>query len=280
MRVLTLLLTVFLSHAVVAEEMQAKLSLDRSWGLLIGDIIEARLTLPVSVDTLEQDALPQSNKRYGPWLFLLAQEKNGNQLTLRYQIINVPKENRQLMTPEMQLRTLSDDFISVPAVTFQTGSFLPLNATPADLTPRSDTQLTSQSTAAEQNQLFTAVSVLLLSSLIWLLWQFGIRPRQRLPFAAALFELTKMRWLRRKDADTASRSLHKAFNRTAGSVVVYSQLEILMQQAPWLLPLKAEIADFYQQSANHFFSRGGAQQKSFNDIVQLAKSCRAKERVA
>lgn len=280
MRILTLLLTFILSQAVLAEETPVTVTLDRSWGLLIGDTLTSTIQLPVDLSELDPDALPQSDKRYGPWLFLMETQVQEDALVLLYQVINVPKENRQVGTPELEIRTLSGEFIQVPSVPLQIGSFLAQSEGQIDLTPRPDTRLAQQQTAAAQHNVIIALVVLLLSSLIWIVWHFGFRPRRRLPFATALFELTKMRWLGRKDADKASRHLHHAFNATAGGVVVPSQLNKLMQKAPWLVPLQTEIADFYQQSANHFFSAQGTQQKEFKDILALTKACRARERVA
>jgi len=280
MRMITLLLTFILSQAVLAAESPVQVTLDRSWGLLIGDTLTATIHLPVNASELDPDALPQTNLRYGPWLHMIESETQDDALVLLYQVINVPKENRQVDTPELQLRTLSGEFINVPSVQFQIGSFLARSEGPVDLTPRSDSRLSQQATTTAQQNVILATIVLLISSLVWIIWHFGFRPRQRLPFAIAVFELTKMRWLGRKDADKASRCLHHAFNATAGGVVVPSQLNKLMQKAPWLVPLESEITDFYQQSANHFFTAQGVQQKDFNDIVALTKACRARERVA
>jgi mxaA protein len=89
-----------------------------------------------------------------------------------------------------------------------------------------------------------------------------------------------MRLLGRKDADAASRSLHHAFNRCAGRVVINSELDKLWQQCPWLEALKADIESFYHASAAHYFSPSAAEQKDFEEILKLAKACRERERLA
>ncbi len=66
-----------------------------------------------------------------------------------------------------------------------------------------------------------------------------------------------------------------AFNRSAGS-----QLDKLWQQCPWLLPLQSEIDSFYQQSATHFFSAQGGDAKDFSQLLDLARACRAREKMA
>lgn len=278
MRFIILFLTFIFTLPAFAVD--TKISLDRSWGLLIGDEITATIELPVAVTELDSHALPQHDKRYGHWLFLHDSELSGQQMKLYFQLINVPAENRQVATPELQLRTKDGEFITVPSVLMQIGSFLKNEDTEGNLIPRGDIGLKAQSGDALKLRLWLSLTVLFLAALIWLVWHFGLRPRERLPFASAMFELNKMRLLGRKDADNASRSLHHAFNRSAGRVVINSQLDKLWHNCPWLLPLQSEIESFYQQSATHFFSPNGGEQKDFYQLLELTKACRSQERVA
>ena len=266
-----------------AQAIDTRIELDRSWGLLIGDMITATIELPVAVTELDAQSLPQHEKRYGPWLYLHDSEQLGNTLTLHYQLINVPAENREVATPELELRTKDGEFITLPSAPMQIGSFMERSGDgegAASVIPRGDMRLLPAEQTTLIWQLWTTLAVLLLSSLIWLFWHFGLRPRQRLPFATAMFELNKMRLLGRKDADAASRSLHHAFNRCAGRVVINSELDKLWQQCPWLEPLKADIESFYRASAAHYFSPTAAEQKDFGDLLKLAKVCRDRERLA
>tara|TARA_R100000149_G_scaffold18153_2_gene7047 strand:- start:165139 stop:165393 length:255 start_codon:yes stop_codon:yes gene_type:complete len=57
MRRLILIISFIFSSQLMAEEVTIKL--DRSWGLLIGDQIIARVNLPVNASELDQDSLPQ-----------------------------------------------------------------------------------------------------------------------------------------------------------------------------------------------------------------------------
>jgi len=278
MRFLALFFSLCLSFSSYA--IDTKISLDRSWGLLIGDSVTATVELPVAASDIDSHSLPALDKRYGPWLNLDDMELVGKQLKLHFQLINVPAENRQVATPEMQLRTQEGEFITIPSVPMQIGSFLDSQESKGTLVPRGDINLTTESDRALKTQLWFALAVLIISVLTWLIWHFGLRPRERLPFAAAMFELNKMRLLGRKDSDKASRSLHHAFNRSAGRVVIHSQLSKLWENCPWLQPLQQDIESFYQQSAAHFFSRDKAEQKDFNQLLELAKACRARERVA
>lgn len=278
-----LLLTVLYLFSLQALALDTRIALDRSWGLLVGDKITATVELPVPVAELDPHSLPQDEKRYGPWLFLHNSSMADQTLTLHFQLINVPAENRQVATPELELRTRDGEFITVPSVPMQIGSFMAQNteegAEPS-LIPRGDMRLMPQPQTERVWQLWAALAVLLLSSLVWLFWHFGLRPRHRLPFASALFELNKMRLLRRKDSDAASRSLHHAFNRSAGGVVIFGDLDKLWQQCPWLEPVRSEIEIFYQASSAHYFSPNASEQADFEQILKLARACRQRERVA
>ncbi len=288
MRVWILCWVLALSANVYAEESAGltdgeavTISLDRSWGLLIGDEIIATVKLPENIE-IDTASLPQRNKRHGPWLYLRDNALSGNRLLMHYQIINVPAETREVATPVFELRTTKGSFINIPEAPLKIGSFLAAENADADgrFVPRGDKVLMPSHDAALQQQLWSALLVLIVSVLIWLAWHFGFRPRHRLPFAHAVFELNKMRWLGRKNADTASRNLHHAFNRSAGTVLVASQLDKLWQQCPWLLPLQPEIDSFYQQSAMHFFSAQGGDAKDYDQLLDLARACRAREKMA
>lgn len=281
MRVFTLMSLLLVSLHLQADD--ASITLDRSWGLLVGDHVTATVTLPVAAMELDSHSLPQHDKRYGPWLYLNDSALSADQLTLFFQLINVPAENREVATPELELRTQAGDFINVPATMMQIGSFLE-HASDAETAsvpaPRGDMRLLPTTPHELRWQRNLALAVLILSSLIWLAWHFGLRPRHRLPFAMAMFELNKMRILGRKDVDAASRCLHQAFNRSAGRVVINSELSSLWQQCPWLTPLQTEINSFYRSSAAHYFSRTQAEQQGFDAMLKLARACREKERLA
>lgn len=281
MRYLSVLGLFLLSLQVQA--IDTSIQLDRSWGLLIGDKITATIELPVAVTELDSHSLPQHEKRYGPWLFLHDSSYQGQTMMLHFQLINVPPENRQVATPELQLRTESGEFITIPSVPMQIGSFMKQRGedeSASGLIPRGDMRLLAQSREDLRWQMWAAIALLVFSSLVWVVWHFGLRPRHRLPFATAMFELNKMRLLGRKDNDAASRSLHHAFNRSAGRVVINSELEQLWQQCPWLVSVKTDIESFYQASAAHYFSPSQSEQKDFDQLLKLARACREQERVA
>lgn len=179
MRFIALFLTFLYTMSATAAD--TKVTLDRSWGLLIGDHITATVELPVAVSELDTHSLPSHDKRYGHWLFLYDSELSDRQMKLHFQLVNVPAENRQVATPEIQLRTQDGEFITVPSVPMQIGSFLEQQDTQGNLVPRGDINLKAQSDNFLQVRLGVALAVLLFATLIWLIWHFGLRPRQRLP---------------------------------------------------------------------------------------------------
>ena len=92
--------------------------------------------------------------------------------------------------------------------------------------------------------------------------------------------MTKMKWFRNKDVDQAARILHAAFNGTAGTVVVYSELDQMLSQIRWLNAMQGDIEAFFNASTNRFFSRDAQQALQFDAILKLAKACRAREKLA
>ena len=173
MRFLTLISLLLISLQSLAIDI--KMSLDRSWGLLIGDMITATVELPVAVSELDPSSLPQHEKRYGPWLYLHDSLQQGQTMTLHFQLINVPAENREVATPEFELRTRDGEFMTVPSVPMQIGSFMEQAQGENDptLIPRGDMRLQPQAQPTLIAVLWTALVVFVLSSLIWLVWHFG-----------------------------------------------------------------------------------------------------------
>lgn len=261
-----------------AYSLEASVSLDRTLGLQVGDEFTATITLPVSVDDIDSHSLPAHEKRQGPWLILHERYFIGDTFKLEYQVINVPAENRVVATPEMQLRTLDGAFIDIPSVNFQLGSFLVESE--VGYTPLDDASLPTLNQSLAKRELLMSVILFIVVGLIWFVWHFGLHPRERLPFANAMFELNKMRWLKRKDDEIASRILHKAFNDSVGQVIVQSQLAALWDACPWLKDLESDINSFYQASTNYYFSPEPGERISFAALYDLAKACRKREMMA
>lgn len=279
MRRWILIISFIFSSQLMAQDVI--INIDRSWGLLIGDIVTTSIVLPVSVSDIDADSLPQLNKRHGPWLNLQQISSNNNVLELQYQLVNVPAETRTLQTPTYTLRTNAGELLDIPSAEFSAGSFL--NATEEnamEIPLRGDQRLLPADFSSLQKQLTYAIAVALVTALIWLVWHIGLRPGKRLPFARAVFSMNKLRWFGHKDVDAATRVMHHAFNDSAGTVVIYSQIQQLWDACPWLADLEPEITRFYQQSASHYFSRDPQQNTDFDSLIKLARACRAREKMA
>lgn len=143
MRRWILFISFIFSSQLMAQDVS--INMDRSWGLLIGDIVTTSIVLPISVSDIDADSLPQLNKRHGPWLNLMQVFSNNNVLELQYQLVNVPAETRTLQTPTYTFRTNAGELLNIPSAEFSAGSFLNATAENAMEIPlRGDQQLLLQ----------------------------------------------------------------------------------------------------------------------------------------
>jgi mxaA protein len=255
---------------------------DRAWGLLIGDVITVTATIPVQTDDLDLSSLPQTNKRYGVWLYLQSLEAHDNVLTLRYQVTNVPKQNQVVQTPEFTITTLGNEKLIIPSTALSMGSLLAATDEDnvRDLTPKPEHQPELIDTSPLQKRLLFFVALTLVLALVWMIWHFGWTFKNRKPFAKAVSQISRLRWLPSKQPNQAARLLHAAFNETAETTVVQNNIDVMLVNVPWLAPLSDEITRFYQQSEQHFFQRDAQQEPDLTLVLQLAKKCRAKEKLA
>lgn len=279
MRLLSLLVLCLLSVTARAE-LVAQSQLERQYGLQLGDEVTMTVTLPVATKETDTTAMPETEARQGPWFYLRAYELNDRQLKLHLQVMNVPIDHREVMTPRWQLRTVDDEFIDIERLPVVLGSAVAREIVPDQSAMQPDLPAPAAETAIYQQRLLIAVAVLVLTALVLMLWHLGLRPRQQLPFARARLRLWLMRLRGQRDVTAAARVLHGAFNQSAGAVVVSDRLDTLFAQCPWLQPLASEIRHFYQHSASQFFSRQSSQSLTFEDIAKLVRACREREKMA
>lgn len=277
-KLLFILFVAVFSNALLAEQL-ATVTVDRAWGLLLGDEVQLQITLPTT-EEIDQSTLPQVDKRYGTWLYLKGLELNEQQLLLTYQVFNVPANNISITSPELNIRQLNDEWIVIPAMPLTIGSLLATTDELATIVAKVDHAPVLLAIENSKQQLTLFVGLMVLSSLILVWWHFGWKPRNRQAFAQAVYELSRLKWQRSTDPNQATRILHAAFNRTAGTIVVHGELNYVLEQTSWLKPLQQEIEDFYQHSTNHFFIRDAEQEPDFETVKKLAKACRAKEKLA
>jgi len=277
-KVFPILLMLFVSSASMAEQ-TLNVSVDRAWGLLLGDEINVRVDLTSLEQGIEKSSLPQKDKRYGTWLHLKSIDAGVTELIFHYQIVNVPAKNTSIETPKFDVKQQDDKWIVIPSLPLTIGPALAVADGISNLTAKSDISPTLISTVEAEKQFKLASIIAILSGIVLALWHFGWKTKNRQPFAQAVHDLSRLSF-HSVTPDQAARILHTAFNHTSGTIVVYGELEKLVNQYPWLAPLKDDIESFYTQSEQHFFARKSEQGPAIDDVRKLAKACRSKEMLA
>jgi len=268
-----------LASAVSFAENIAATSVDRAWGLLLGDELITSASLPENIGKLDLNSLPQTGRRFGTWLYLKQLEHSNDTLVFTYQVVNVPKANTKINTPTFEVTDNKGNVIKVAQTEISIGPLLSSKDNEI-LKLKSDHAPIYLPTDEFEQRLKTAVIVAAFVSVILVIWHFGWKPRNRQPFAQAVHELSRLRWKRSKDKNQPARILHAAFNSSAGTIVVHKELAQLFEMSPWLASLETDIEQFYLTSAGHFFTKEAGQEPALAEIVKLAKACRSKEKLA
>lgn len=266
----------------IAEEQALTVSVDRPWGLLLGDEVNVKVDLGAGDLQIEPSSLPQENKRYGTWLYLKTIDAVERQLVFHYQVVNVPLKNTTISTPKFDVKGNDEQWIIVPSTSLTIGPALAVSGDNglSDIKAKPDMKPTPIATENTMQQLNLSIVIAVISGLILALWHFGWKTKNRQPFAQAVHDLSRLKWQRSVTADDASRILHTAFNHTAGTVIVYGEIDKLLQLNPWLAPMEEDIKLFYKQSEQHFFARNSEQGPDTDTVRKLAKACRSKEMLA
>ena len=272
-----LLSSMFASISMAEETLNA--TVDRAWGLLLGDEVNVRVDIRSLELGINKSSLPQQDKRYGTWLYLKTIDVDEESLVFHYQVVNVPVKNTSIETPKFDVKQQDEKWIVIPSIPLTIGPSLAVAGGISNLEAKSDISPTLISTVEAKQQLKLFVMVAILSGLVLAFWHFGWKTKNRQPFAQAVHDLSRLTF-HTVTPDQAARILHTAFNHTSGTIVVYGELEKLMNQYPWLMPLKDDIELFYKQSELHFFARKAEQGPDINDVRKLAKACRSKEMLA
>jgi len=263
----------------VAEESTLNVSVDRTWGLLLGDEVNVYVDLTSLDEAIETSSLPQPEKRYGTWLYLKNIDETAEQLEFHYQIVNVPPKNTSIDTPKFDVKLKNEKWVLVPPTSIIIGPSLAVAEGLANIAAKPDMMPTLISTVDSEKQLKLFAIIAVISGLILALWHFGWKTKNRQPFAQAVHDLSRLTW-HAVTPDQAARILHTAFNHTTGTVVVYGELDNLVTQYSWLKPLQDDIELFYKRSEQHFFARNAQQGPDIDDVRKLAKACRSKEMLA
>ena len=274
-----IMVTLYAGTSAAAEDVLLDVSVDRTWGLLLGDDVNVKVDLTSLNDSIVRSSLPQQEKRYGTWLYLKNIDETAEQLVFHYQIVNVPLKNTSIDTPKFDVKQQNEKWVVVPSTSIIIGPSLAVADGLANIAAKPDMKPTLISTVESERQLKLSSIIAIVSGLILALWHFGWKTKNRQPFAQAVHDLSRLTW-HAVTPDQAARILHTAFNHTSGTIVVYGELDRLLKEHSWLEPLKQDIELFYTQSEHHFFARNAQQGPDIDDVRKLAKACRSKEMLA
>lgn len=235
----------------------------RAYGYLVGDVLVQKVRLSVDGRPVALAELPRRD-RFGVWISRRASSietrADGSRwLVMEYQIVNASKDVDVITLPKLKLRTTTDElFIDVPdwpitvgAITASQvrnqGGLLPLQP------DRPAPTIATDAIRHRLQQSLTALALVLAGWFGWWRWR-EWRASQQQPFARALRRLRGLE----PDSETAWRTLHQAFDATAGRVIQPASLAWLFRAAPQLEPARAAIERWYAESAARFFGGAGS----------------------
>lgn len=277
---------------------QLEITNPRSFGYVIGDVIERRISLDLEAPyRLDADSFPDSG-RMNRWLDLRRIESSSQYeaggtlytVTVAYQIVDIPENMQQLSIPELALTYGNGEQDLVLTVTPWRFTVTPLIAGKGereygfvDLQPdrvpppvaigRHVVRLVFMAVA-----MLTAVLVL-----IYTLTGLPLLSRSRGPFARACRQLKRYAQTPNDEfcVPEAMRCVHQAFNLTAGRVLFADQLESFFAQKRAFAGLREPIEDFYESSRSVFYgSENKAQTTRYamDRLLELCRNCRDVER--
>lgn len=277
--VMFIVVTLYSGMSVAVDD-ALNVSVDRTWGLVLGDDVNVKIDLTTLEQGIDGASLPLEDKRYGTWLYLKTIDRTTSDLVFHYQIVNVPLKNTAIETPRFDVKQADGQWFILPSTPITIGPSLAVSEGGVEhIIAKPDMKPTLISTNDSVQRLQLVAVIAMVSGLILAWWHFGWKTKNRQPFAQAVHELSRLKF-HAVTPDQAARILHTAFNHTAGTVVVYGELDALLKQQPWLQPLHADIAAFYAQSEQHFFARNAQHVPDLDSVRKLAKACRVKEMLA
>lgn len=233
----------------------------RGTGYFVGDLLEQRVLL--ESDGRKVASHPPAPGRVSAWfdrrsVSVVEDATLRSWLVVQYQVLNAPSKLVTVTLPGWKL-SLSGQPGTGAAVWVPPASvnIAPLSppGTPQqvgahDLRP--DRLPAPTPIAPLRREILYSTGLLILTLVAWFVWTAwrNRRALARQPFARAL------RAMRGLDGEELSawRALHRAFDETAGRAVQATTLSALFAQAPQLLPLKAQIEQFYAQSLQRFYA--------------------------
>lgn len=294
-RSLPLLLLLAVASLALGAGSEARLAVTepRAYGHSLGDVLVRRVVLELDHPwRLADDALPKPG-RSGAWLELRPPEVKSRALgsrtrydiTLAYQVVNVPREIATLALPEVTLALAGPRpaFESVPDFPFTLAPLTPehiLARAPLD-EMQSEVQPPRIATAGIKARLaacaLAAGAILLF--LAWRLWGIPFLAAGRGPFARARREVRRLARGRGESAHReAIKRVHRAFDQTAGRALFAAELPAFLREHPRFAPLAADIERFFELSRREFFAGGAPDLELLPWLERFCTACRGLER--
>lgn len=300
--VLAAVLWVSFAAAVQAQQAVKRLTLGtpRAFGYVIGDVIEHRVQLELADPFhLDQSSLPEAGQ-LNRWLELAEpivhiERRAGtslHEIVLDYQIFYSPAQLESIAIPGFELsvadgaRTLP---IIVPEWRFWIGPLAPPRLAGSVALPELRADQAPYPIAVSQSVYrILAFSAILSGALLYLahyMWGIPWLERRARPFAKTLRALKRLEHQPFSDALhlDALRSLHHAFNTTAGQTLFPENLDVFFARHPEYEGLREPIERLFLQSQGAFFDtahREAATAESLRGLTELCRKCRRLERAA
>jgi mxaA protein len=246
----------FVSPLATASD--AQVDQPRPFGHAIGDVLTQRILLVEDGRPFEPAALP-GPARLGVWFerrgARIERTDDGRRwLAVDYQVVNAPQALATIRLPAWELAGSNGAApLRVAAWSVAVAPLAPPATAASAGSPalRPDRPAPAIATAPLERRLAAAALALVACLAAWGAW-LGWRAWQAArtqPFARALHALRG----EAGEGPAAWRTLHEAFDRTAGEVARPATLPRLFERAPHLRPLQARIERFFAQSQARFF---------------------------
>ena len=270
----------------------------RAYGHVVGDRIQwvLRLQLPDGFQ-LERASLPRVGAQ-SYWLDLAAVDvhaarDSGGAVVVRldYQLFYAPLQatRRELPAVNLAAANAAGERITrrVPAFVFTMSPILELDPDARFGDPDNDLLLADAvpmrpAVTGPRRATFVALAITLLALLVWA-WAAGyLSASARGPFARARVSLRRQRRAHEPpEVAQALRTVHRAFDETAGQAVFADDLDAFIAAHPVFVDLVDDIRAFFDFSRRYFFAGTalavGDNHALIDRLERLVQGCRKRE---
>ncbi len=229
----------------------------RDTGYTLGDLMETRVTLQLDTgQQIDPGSLPPAG-RVTPWLELRSAQldQNGDvaRLDLRWQVFATVESARLLKVPAIELHTqgVKPQTVTIPAQSFYLSPVLPNPLEGTSPRPNLPPWKFDEKTPLLAALGSLGFALACLTIWLWLVDRLPGLPRYPGPFTRLLRRLRR----RHEALDMGDlREIHAAFNSAAGGTLYPASLPRLFEHAPYLVPVRADIEQFFDASWQCFFA--------------------------